>query len=366
MSASELVVFVPGTMGSALLYEGPGPLSDPVREYIWSEDASDVVLGRNLQRLDYPSPKGTRASATHVLHRVTFKGFPLFLPVTEIYGTLISRWRHLAVSHKRLFVEFPYDWRAPIEQSGRQLAAAIVRSFRDSSCKSLVLVGHSMGGLVCRSAIGSSPELGKVLRVLVTIATPLQGSSKAFWTLKISPSLNAPFDLMLKFLKVRDVFRRDSAFGRAMDAIRTCPSVYELLPPKTAPALRSDTGALRACTEEQLWPPSLQRYASQARGFHNRLKILLDREIPLKVLYSSGHPTDHLYRVGPKPSYVFQGQTLGPQSSGDGTVSVESATHRCPASALHRVTTTPDEHLSICRNDEVLKDLEKLIFEGTE
>ncbi len=361
----ELIVFVPGIMGSALLYEGPGELGDRVKEYLWSEDVSDLLFGRRLDRLAYPSPPGSVVTATHVLQRVTLYGFSLLLPRTEIYARLLARWGSLALPKKRVLESFAYDWRQSIKQSAQRLTETVLQLADAYRCESLVLVGHSMGGLVCRLAVATSPKLARSVRVLATIATPLQGSSKAFWTLTRFPVLNPAYTGALRLVKFKDALTLGNAFGRIMDAIKTCPSVYELLPPKSIRCLLMPTGRLRSCMDEELWLVPFRPLVSRARAFHNTLSRTLAKAKPVRVVYSGSHPTDHLYQMRGGPPYEFLGERVereDAQVPGDCTVTVDSAIHDCDLEALYVERSEPNEHLSLCRNDNTLEQLERVIF----
>ena len=80
------------------------------------------------------------------------------------------------------FIEFPYDWRLSNAVSARRLAKAVVPALerwrKTSPDAKLVLVCHSMGGLVARwflEMLGGA----ELTRTLITIATPYQGALKA-------------------------------------------------------------------------------------------------------------------------------------------------------------------------------------------
>ena len=77
-------------------------------------------------------------------------------------------------------VEFhPYDWRRGIDELGADLA----RRLRRDRARSVMLVAHSMGGLVARVAMGllhsASPD--KIAR-LVMLATGARHIEQVLWT----------------------------------------------------------------------------------------------------------------------------------------------------------------------------------------
>lgn len=76
---------------------------------------------------------------------------------------------------------FSYDWSRPIEDNGVELARSVSYNFGEN--RKFVIVAHSMGGLVARSAIenynGETPEFASRLQQFIAIATPHHGSPLA-------------------------------------------------------------------------------------------------------------------------------------------------------------------------------------------
>ena len=88
------------------------------------------------------------------------------------------------VTEGQNFFGFPYDWRRDNRVSARRLAKAVdgwLAAWRQSSGNAhakLILIGHSMGGLVCRYFL-ECMEGWKVTKALVTFGTPYRGSLNA-------------------------------------------------------------------------------------------------------------------------------------------------------------------------------------------
>jgi pimeloyl-ACP methyl ester carboxylesterase len=92
-----------------------------------------------------------------------------------------------------LFFEFPvhvfgYNWTASNDLAGQKLAAEIdrvIQLYRDMGryCDYVILVTHSMGGLVARSACMREGVKDKVLGI-VHAAQPSEGSPAAYWRMK--------------------------------------------------------------------------------------------------------------------------------------------------------------------------------------
>src|SRR5262249_29759548 len=99
-------------------------------------------------------------------------------PVGRIYDDLV---KYLSASHE--VIEFPFDWRRPIEDEGLRLGQAVAEKLkaREESGQPVRLIAHSMGGLVARAMQLKCPEVwesmlaGKGARVLM-LGTPNGGS----------------------------------------------------------------------------------------------------------------------------------------------------------------------------------------------
>ena len=79
-----------------------------------------------------------------------------------------------------LFVAF-YDWRKSVIDSARSYLVPWIDRARSRSGQSkVVLVGHSMGGLVARAYVQSQQYRGDVER-LITLGTPHRGAAQAYY-----------------------------------------------------------------------------------------------------------------------------------------------------------------------------------------
>lgn len=79
---------------------------------------------------------------------------------------------------------FGYDWRGSAKAAGKALAnrIATIKS-ENPGCKKVILVTHSMGGLVARSACYSSGVESDVLGILHAVQ-PVTGAPAAYWRMK--------------------------------------------------------------------------------------------------------------------------------------------------------------------------------------
>jgi Lecithin:cholesterol acyltransferase len=222
----DAVVLIPGIMGSAL--------EDVVtRKTLWG--LSDLGWygrawrdGSSLRELSDLTPG--RIKPQGLLR------FPAWAPLGhfEPYGRLLRRLEDMA--HPRAICEFAYDWRLPVLHNARLLARAahehLVRWRADPdherlrelqsnrSPARLVLIAHSMGGLLVRAlplVEGTDDEAGPIpavsadIRATVTLGTPFRGAAKAAEILASGPDLLAPRRRMTRLA-------------------RQLPGIYDLLP----------------------------------------------------------------------------------------------------------------------------------------
>ena len=83
---------------------------------------------------------------------------------------------HLADSNDVGHRMFPYDWRKDLGRSSAALGERVRQMHRDNGGRPVHLVGHSMGGLMIRTALRDDPSLWDVVGKVVFIGTPHFGS----------------------------------------------------------------------------------------------------------------------------------------------------------------------------------------------
>ena len=186
--SQDAVVVVPGIMGSALCDTTTGrPLWGLRPDWYARAWASRETLRALMLTDDERAGRIGRVKAVGLLR------FPAFSPVLagfEPYTTLCDRIRAMVASPKAV-LEFAYDWRLPIEHNARRLATAACehlarwracceheaarRTRPDDRPAQLVLVAHSMGGLLCRALALNSDDV----RATITLGTPFDGAAKA-------------------------------------------------------------------------------------------------------------------------------------------------------------------------------------------
>ncbi|MFJ3548432.1 hypothetical protein [Streptomyces sp. NPDC090114] len=239
----DAVVVLPGFAGSALVDETTGKV-------VWGINAKRLLTGmmRDLGQLAVTEEE--RRGAPGRMRPATLLQGLAWLPLLgglSPYGALVKGVRSV-VLHDEAVLEFPYDWRLSVESSARRLTEAALRHLgewrehpagrasayqRSADRPKLVLVAHSMGGLVAQAALAASPELADATRDLITIGTPFHGIPGA-----------------AGFLGPDSRLRRGSWLRQLGDAARTMPGFYDLLPDTRC--VVTPGGDLRRLTAEDI------------------------------------------------------------------------------------------------------------------
>ncbi|MGC3981315.1 MAG: alpha/beta fold hydrolase [Steroidobacteraceae bacterium] len=135
---------------------------------------------------------------------------------------------------------YPYDWRRSVRELGRQLAEDLLHE----SAREVMLVAHSMGGLVARAALKQAGT-AKVTRV-IQLGTPNQGA------FALVQALRGCYPTVRKLGAV-DHFH--SAEALTQQVFRSYYSFYEMLPPKSfSPGI--DLFDVRQWPQDTLTPPA--------------------------------------------------------------------------------------------------------------
>lgn len=301
----DVVIFLPGVMGSELLLDDavlwPGG---------WFEYKTRFRRMTDLLRRDLTIGGVIR----------TFRGIrPLYQTILD---DLVScGYREGADEPERgTLIPMAYDWRRSNSVAAALLADLIDRVVAAHGASATVtLVAHSMGGLVARCYLeseryGQRPGFSAV-RALITIGTPHRG---------------APVALLYALGLTRQLFlSQDQVALLARDP--HFPSLYELLPPRGEPCVWSGVRRDRLAhvdiydadiaTKLGLVPENL----TAATAFHALLDI---RRRPVAVRYScvlgTAHRTTTALTVSASGS-VFRVRAEDADHGGDGTVPLWSA-----------------------------------------
>jgi hypothetical protein len=324
-SLDDLLVVVPGITGSVLA-NGGGE--------VWALSGRAIMrgvltLGRSVDRLTLPEGFGATlpenegegvpndgVEATRLMPDLhVLPG--MWSPIKGYSGLIDEFRRQFSVTEDFAdrpgnLIGFPYDWRLSNAVSGRRLAARVVPALERWRTQSgnpeakLVLVCHSMGGLVARWFL---EVLGgwELTRWLVTVGTPYQGAVNALETLANGVS------------KGLGPFKKDLS-----GLVRSFPSVYELLP--TYPCLDPGVGELRLLTESSAGLDT--GMIASASLFHRRIAEKLAQRDPaaygivaIKGIHQPTSQSALLTDDGIQALRIYGGIDRG----GDGTVPRPSA-----------------------------------------
>lgn len=330
----DLVVFVPGILGSRLTRNGKD---------VWALSLQALLGLRHPTRLwrDFALPAGIGDARPQGRHAVRPEGLlttPSVLP--GLLSHLGYQAPHLGYPNMRAalgvpdpeqFLTFAYDWR----QSNRLSAADLARTVETaldrwrplarkrhpgSDPARVVLLCHSMGGLIARHYL-EALNGRETARALVTIGTPHRGAAKALRVLTGHARPPAPGQ------------RRARRWigERLVELCRTFPSVAQLLPVYAAV---TRPGSSRWLTLADVDVPGLERdLVREAFAFHNDFTKAKDaNEANLttggyRVAAMGGrlHPTLHGVTLSQETLDFRTSLAPGQTWTGDGTVPEESA-----------------------------------------
>jgi pimeloyl-ACP methyl ester carboxylesterase len=250
------------------------------------------------------------------------------------------------VTRGKNFFEFPYDWRRDNRVAARRLkqqSAKWLKDWRESSGAAdakLVLVGHSMGGLISRYFL-ERLDGWRDTRTLVTFGTPYRGS------------LNA-LDTLVNGKKV--------AFFDLTDLARSFTAIYQLLP--TYPCYDGGGGNLEHVDETDV--PHLDRAkAKAALDLHREIAAAVDEHRKDPAYTDGGYDLARIvgFKQPTNQSAVRDGnrlrllQTIGGEDpGGDGTVPRASATP-LEYEDDKGATFSAERHASLQNDDHLLLQL---------
>lgn len=371
----DLVVVVPGIMGTALRDRASGSLvwglSD-ARWYLeaWSPGGHGLtplaLTETELEALDNDAYDLGRSRIEPAgLLRGPVPAFAPILRALEPYTALVKRLRD-AVVDPAAVLEFDYDWRLPTAFNSRLLANAVARHLEwwrkqplhavgrrfhpEERDAQVIIVAHSMGGLVAQGLGLISGALDDV-RQVITLGTPFYGAVKTLSLLEDGEGAPLPF-------------RR----GRLRDAVRTMPGVYDLLPRLRSLLVPGNPIGEDVVAVTPAHVAAIGANEELAKAAADRFLARRDVHLPgLKTHVGTHQPTaqsarlehgrvlaeSHYYKFGADD--VIRDSVGQPvqfdEGQGDGTVPWRSARplgHRC-------VSHLPQQHGALASSSEALK-----------
>jgi pSer/pThr/pTyr-binding forkhead associated (FHA) protein len=240
-------------------------------------------------------------------------------------------------------LEFPYDWRRDNRETARALAAAIAvwRRGRPDPAERVVVLAHSMGGLVSRYYV-SCLDGGEAVEQAIFLGTPHEGSPRSL-LVAVPGDRGVLLGLLL---------------GKLHVVLRRFPALYQLLPRQDLSCLEDGCpfDAFADCD----WLDADHRAAwESAREFRRELS---ERACPAELRVTSvfGYGRRTLAKVTLRRDAAGRAELVSEEYSrnGDGTVLESSAV--LDRSAIHPVD---QEHGVLHADRDVLR---RIRFELTE
>jgi pimeloyl-ACP methyl ester carboxylesterase len=348
----HLVIVLPGISGSVLTKDGKEVWGTSTAA-IWRAVTSgvDSIRGLAIHGIDDPSldDLGDGVQAVRLVQDLHI--IPGLWKI-DGYTAIVTRLKDsLGLEAGKNLFEFPYDWRRDNRVAARKLARCAktwLDSWRQTSGASdakLVLVAHSMGGLVSQYFL-EVLDGWKDTRALVSFGTPYRGSLNALGYLANG------FSEGIGPLKV-DLTSTLASFT----------GVYQLLP--AFECVDRGKGKLERIGEIEGVVGVDPARAKAALGFYEEIKAAVQRNGGDEAYKTSGYET---YPIVGLAQLTFQSATVangkvtllrsfsGKDNSGDGTVPRVSATP-FPMSGAHREIYVAEQHGSLQNFDPALVNL---------
>lgn len=353
-SMRDVVVCLPGITGSVLKKDGRdvwnisgGALISALRTF--GRSISDLKLEQDPPDVD---DLGDGITAPEVIRDVHL--IPGFWKIDGYTKMMRYIEETFDVTRGRNLFEFPYDWRRDNRVAARRLkrdAGAWLDAWRTSSGAAdakLVLVGHSMGGVISRYFL-ECLDGWRDTRTLVTFGTPYRGSVNALDTLVNGKKIKF-FDL--------------TELGRSFT------SIYQLLP--TYPCYDGGTGQLEYVDQGDI--PQLDRAkAKAALDFHREIRAAVEAHLEDQAYVDGRYGLGRIVGIKQptQQSAVRDGDRInllrtigGEDPGGDGTVPRPSATpleYESDEGAAY----SAERHASLQNDDHVLLQLTGVLTNNT-
>jgi pimeloyl-ACP methyl ester carboxylesterase len=340
----DIVVMVPGITGSVLERDGRevwGAALGPILRGLFS-------AGRTLQdlRLEEDPPDvddlGDGVVATRVVSDVHI--FPGLWKIDGYTKVAQQLRRTLRLEPGTSWFELPYDWRRDNRVAARKLKREaegwLARRRQTHPDAKLVLVGHSMGGLISRYYVEVLGGLEHT-RALITFGTPYRGSLNALDTLSNG----------LRKLPLLDL----------TELARSFTSIYQLLP--IYPCLDPGDGELVRLKEHPDVPGLDPERVRAADDFHREIERAAAQDRPgyaISPIVGIEQPTSQSARLENGRIELVRARG-GVDEMGDGTVPRVSATPIEEGEARAAFAST--RHASLQNADAVLTHVHGVLTE---
>jgi pimeloyl-ACP methyl ester carboxylesterase len=254
------VIFLPGVAGS-ILFDRP-----IIGDQLWPFSPLGKRAALRLQDDGRtPAMTGVAVTAFDIIRTKDAN----FSTLKNVYGGLVDFLQSRGYREGTDFNVFPYDWRLDNATHFEALDLAIRNTLGATGRDKVVLLGHSMGGVIARAYILSKPERAARVEALISLATPYWGSPKVYYALINGYDFGNP-TIRPELMKI---------------LARNMPAAYQLLPiepfivdvPKTARLC--PTGRLVFC------PERLRQFLTLAESYAVRYRWFSAIEADIRDTY---------------------------------------------------------------------------------
>jgi pimeloyl-ACP methyl ester carboxylesterase len=162
------IIFIPGILGSRIVCPG--------RELYFPGSFESVHFHEMLLQSDGENNAGAPGSCNAGAETPPGEaGVLTTVDGEDVYGSMLTYLKRIATNG---VYPFPYDWRRSVPHAAAQLNGLVKEVLSETGAAHVVLVAHSMGGLVAQDYIANATNAEKVSRA-VTIGTPYWGAPKS-------------------------------------------------------------------------------------------------------------------------------------------------------------------------------------------
>lgn len=357
------VILIPGIGGSRLLAQEGGKVSEA---WLGAEDMLWELTEAKHRRLLSLRPK--QAGSIQVVPReegievfpeadefraveyLTYSPMPLVKERAEQYHSMIQHVQTMGYRKGESLFAFPYDWRLSNADQAVRLKQKIDAVLRQSKANQVQLVAHSMGGLLVKETLLSSPSYQAKVKRAVYLGTPFLGAPRAYQAIKLGYNFSIP------------ILKEETGQIIAQYA----PAVYELLPSKEYVKRESyvqlaDQHGTRPLSYEQMQKDKRIRldYEPLVR-MSGQLHSKWDTKtlaVPQYVIVGQGQATLAGYRYDAN-YHVFT--PYFDQAQGDGTVPFTSANYS--QKDIKKKYYVNEEHAGLLRNPFVIQQVAHLLI----
>lgn len=179
------IIFLPGVGGTQLIDPNPSGLSKVLSNEVWvfsTFGQPGAVLDKVFGASDYDEPRfklkfnreGTGEASIQT-------GTVLRSGLANFYGETLSFLKTKGYQEDSDLFTFPYDWRLDNADHFGKLDLLIDTALKKTGASKVILLAHSMGGLIARAYLISSAQRASNVDSLITMASPCWGSPKPFY-----------------------------------------------------------------------------------------------------------------------------------------------------------------------------------------